>query len=129
MSTFSIRSWVHFNGTGKWIFAFISNSTRSFEANFLFFPTVRNYDVDSCDSCFSGISRRMQSQERQSVARDQQLAQRRGDGYGGPPSGGDNDEDNQQTTGGGLVVAEGSFQRLILLSSLLVTAVWRIMEL
>ena len=54
----------------------------------------------SCDSCFSGISRRMQSQERQSVARDQHLAQRRGDGYSGAPSGGDDsDEDNQQATG------------------------------
>ena len=53
----------------------------------------------SCDSCFSGISRRMQSQERQSVARDQHLAQRRGDGYSGAPSGDDSDEDNQQAAG------------------------------
>ena len=34
----------------------------------------------SCDQCFSGLTKRMQSQERQSVAREQQLAQRRGGG-------------------------------------------------
>ena len=32
----------------------------------------------SCDQCFSGLNKRMQSQERQSVAREQHLAQRRG---------------------------------------------------
>ena len=54
----------------------------------------------------------MQSQERQSVARDQHLAQRRGDGYGGAPSGDDSDEDSQQSTGAGEGCVDGNLPKV-----------------
>ena len=64
----------------------------------------------SCDSCFSGIARRIQSQDRQGAARDQYLAQRRGDA--GAPGGDDSDEENQQTTPGASVGGGGSLPKV-----------------
>ena len=55
----------------------------------------------SCDSCFSGIARRMERHDRQSHARDNQHAQNRGDGVG-DESGHDGAGSSSDNSGGPL---------------------------